>query len=239
MLTKPLQKQFYRKYRTQLIFLIDLVITAFSYFMSFLIVSLNFRFDHLHILPIWVIMDGLFVSLGAYLISFQLFGVPKSIWKYTGPSEVIRIVGAVTTAVLLSLSIRPLYVHYGLEARMIVVNGVFVILFMCDVRLFYRLMRRREQINNKKVPALIIGAGDAGYMLARETYQNHRFDADIVGFIDDAKAGKIVYGKRVLADTANMAAIVERYGIQLAFIAMPSAAKKDIRRIYEQCRQRG
>ena len=237
MLTKPLQKQFYRKYRTQLIFLIDLVITAFSYFMSFLIVSLNFRFDHLHILPIWVIMDGLFVSLGAYLISFQLFGVPKSIWKYTGPSEVIRIVGAVTTAVLLSLSIRPLYVHYGLEARMIVVNGVFVILFMCDVRLFYRLMRRREQISNKKVPALIIGAGDAGYMLAREIYQNHRFDADIVGFIDDAKAGKIVYGKRVLADTANMAAIVERYGIQLAFIAMPSAAKKDIRRIYEQCRQ--
>ena len=137
MLTKPLQKHFYRKYRTQLIFLIDLVITAFSYFMSFLIVSLNFRFDHLHILPIWVIMDGLFVSLGAYLISFQLFGVPKSIWKYTGPSEVIRIVGAVTTAVLLSLSIRPLYVHYGLEARMIVVNGVFTVKHEIPASLYF------------------------------------------------------------------------------------------------------
>lgn len=84
---------------------------------------------------------------------FDQFSVVRCAEKHLEiyrPSEVIRIVGAVTTAVLLSLSIRPLYVHYGLEARMIVVNGVFVILFMCDVRLFYRLMRRREQISNKK-----------------------------------------------------------------------------------------
>ena len=237
MINRILKNPIYRKHRELLISLIDCAIVIFAYFCAFFIVSLNFRISAMAELTVFSLLKGLTLMLVIYMASFLLFRINRSMWKYTGPSEVIRIVGAVTTAVLLSLSIRPLYVHYGLEARMIVVNGVFVILFMCDVRLFYRLMRRREQISNKKVPALIIGAGDAGYMLAREIYQNHRFDADIVGFIDDAKAGKIVYGKRVLADTANMAAIVERYGIQLAFIAMPSAAKKDIRRIYEQCRQ--
>ena len=53
--------------------------------------------------------------------------------------------------------------------------------------------------------------------------------------IDDAKVGKIVYGKKVLADTAHMDDVVEKNQVTIALIAIPSSSKKDIRRIYDLC----
>ena len=83
---------------------------------------------------------------------------------------------------------------------------------------------------------LVIGAGDGGYILCREIMQNRSIDAHVVGFVDDARVGKIVYGKKVLCDTLHMGKIVEKYEVQMALIAIPSASTKDIRRIYELCR---
>ena len=108
---------------------------------------------------------------------------------------------------------------------------------MLRVRLAYRLPRRREaEVNRTKKMHSIIGAGDGGYILCREIMQNRSIDAHVVGFVDDARVGKIVYGKKVLCDTLHMGQIVEKYEVQMALIAIPSASTKDIRRIYELCR---
>ena len=105
---------------------------------------------------------------------------------------------AVVVAVAMSLLTIPVLPIRGLEMRTIVVTGVFVILLMCNVRLGYRLLRRHESEGKKSKNAVIIGAGDAGYILCKEIIQNHSFDANVVGFIDDARAGKIVSMKKQL-----------------------------------------
>lgn len=236
MISKFLKNPIYKKYRTLLICLVDLFIVAVSYFFALYIASMNFILSEIEDMEQGSIFEGFILTLIVYLASFLIFRIYKSLWKYTGPSEVIRIVLAVMVAVLFSLLARPFLPIRGMELRTIVVTGVFVILLMCNVRLGYRLLRRHESEGKKTKNAVIIGAGDAGYILCKEIIQNHSFDANVVGFIDDARAGKMVYGKKVLADTDHMGEIVEKHKITMAFIAIPSASKKDIRRIYELCR---
>ena len=236
MLNYVLKNPLYKKYRELLISLIDLVIVAVSYFCAFFIVTLNFRFSAMAELTVFSLLQGVVLLLVCYFVSFMAFRINRSMWKYTGPSEVMHIVAAVVMAMILTLLLRPLVPIRTQEVRTIVVTGMFAILLMCCVRLAYRLLRRREAEVNRTKNALIIGAGDGGYILCREIMQNRSIDAHVVGFVDDARVGKIVNGKKVLCDTLHMGAIVEKYDVQMALIAIPSASTKDIRRIYELCR---
>lgn len=236
MINYILKNPLYKKYRELLISLIDLLIAAVSYFCAFFIVTLNFRFSAMAELTAFSLFQGVVLLLACYFVSFMAFRINRSMWKYTGPSEVMHIVAAVIMAMILTLLLRPLVPIRTQEVRTIVVTGMFVILLMCCVRLAYRLLRRREAEVNRTKNALIIGAGDGGYILCREIMQNRSIDAHVVGFVDDARVGKIVYGKKVLCDTLHMGKIVEKYEVQMALIAIPSASTKDIRRIYELCR---
>lgn len=236
MINYILKNPLYKKYRELLISLIDLLIVAVSYFCAFFIVTLNFRFSAMAELTVFSLFQGVVLLLACYFVSFMVFRINRSMWKYTGPSEVMHIVAAVIMAMILTLLLRPLVPIRTQEVRTIVVTGMFVILLMCCVRLAYRLLRRREAEVNRTKNALIIGAGDGGYILCREIMQNRSIDAHVVGFVDDARVGKIVYGKKVLCDTLHMGKIVEKYEVQMALIAIPSASTKDIRRIYELCR---
>ena len=236
MINYILKNPLYKKYRELLISLIDLLIVAVSYFCAFFIVTLNFRFSAMAELTVFSLLQGVVLLLACYFVSFMAFRINRSMWKYTGPSEVMHIVAAVIMAMILTLIFRPLVPIRTQEVRTIVVTGMFVILLMCCVRLAYRLLRRREAEVNRTKNALIIGAGDGGYILCREIMQNRSIDAHVVGFVDDARVGKIVYGKKVLCDTLHMGKIVEKYDVQMALIAIPRASTKDIRRIYELCR---
>lgn len=236
MINYILKNPLYKKYRELLISLIDLLIVAVSYFCAFFIVTLNFRLSAMAELTVFSLLQGVVLLLACYFVSFMAFRINRSMWKYTGPSEVMHIVAAVIMAMILTLLLRPLVPIRTQEVRTIVVTGMFVILLMCCVRLAYRLLRRREAEVNRTKNALIIGAGDGGYILCREIMQSRSIDAHVVGFVDDARVGKIVYGKKVLCDTLHMGKIVEKYEVQMALIAIPSASTKDIRRIYELCR---
>ena len=237
MINRILKNPIYRKHRELLISLIDCAIVIFAYFCAFFIVSLNFRISAMAELTVFSLLKGLTLMLVIYMASFLLFRINRSMWKYTGPSEVMHIVTAVLCAMCCTVLFRPLVEIRTLEIRTIVVSGLFVILLMCCVRLSYRLLRKHEAEGSSTKNALIIGAGDGGYILCREVIQNKSIDAHVIGFVDDACVGKIVYGKKVLCDTEHMGPIVEKYEIKMALIAIPSASKKDIRRIYDRCRE--
>lgn len=235
MITAFLKNPIYKKYRNLLISLLDLVIVAAAYFLSFIIVSLNFRMVMPKDVSFALLLGGLLVTLVIYMASFLVFRIYKSLWKYTGPVEVLYIVMAVCTAVVVSLLVRPLIPLPVLELRVIVVTGLLSILLMCNTRLGYRLLRRRESALAKTRNALIIGAGDGGYLLCKEIMQNPAIDANVVGFVDDAKRGMTIYGKKVLCDSEHMDEVVREHDVELAFIAIPSASKKEIQRIYGEC----
>ena len=104
------------------------------------------------------------------------------------------------------------------------------------IKLIYRTYRKH--LNRSEVAkrnALIIGAGDGGYLMLKELTQNEKYNVNVVGFIDDKKIGSVISGYKVLGDTYDIPSAVSKYDVQCAFIAIPSADKENIRRIYDIC----
>lgn len=88
---------------------------------------------------------------------------------------------------------------------------------------------------------LIVGAGEAGRMLAREVQTRARDQYLAVGFLDDAPAlaGKQVDGLAVLGSTGQLAQVVRAERVDEVLIAVPSAGREFVRRMVALCRDAG
>ena len=84
---------------------------------------------------------------------------------------------------------------------------------------------------------LIVGAGEAGAMLLREIRNSPHLPLHVVLFADDKPTlyNTYVDGVRVAGTTADIPALAEKYAIRKIIIAIPSAAKSEIKRIHELC----
>ena len=85
---------------------------------------------------------------------------------------------------------------------------------------------------------IIVGAGEAGRMLAREIANRAPDRYTLVGFLDDAPglAGTRVEGVPVLGTTADLPDVVGRERVDEVLIAVPSAGREFVRRMVALCR---
>ena len=85
--------------------------------------------------------------------------------------------------------------------------------------------------------AIIVGAGEAGAMLLREIQNSPNLPLHVVLMVDDKPSlyNTYVSGVRVAGTTADIPALVEKYAISKIIIAIPSAPKRDIKRIHDIC----
>ena len=110
------------------------------------------------------------------------------------------------------------------------------ILFSGGLRVSWRVLHTpHNDTPEAKLKTLIVGAGEAGALLARDLMRN----ADnllVTAFVDDdkQKTGKRVSGLDVIGDTSNLADIVKAEKFKVVLIAIPSAHGEKIRAIYEQ-----
>ena len=95
-----------------------------------------------------------------------------------------------------------------------------------------------DQAKNRKV--YIVGAGLSGKVLASEILARGTF-GEVVAFIDDdiEKIGREIDGKLVLGPIADIKKHLEKVPADEAIMAIPSAAHKDLERIYTHLRKAG
>ncbi len=175
---------------------------------------------------------------------FYVFGLYNRLWQYASTGELILILFAVTVGcgvtVALVYFLAPLRIP-NLVAILLWFSTVFLI---GGSRFIWRIIQ--ENIFQPHVPGsqkqvLIIGAGDAGVIAAREL-KNHNFrEGRPVGFIDDsAKKQKLhLMGIPVLGTRRDIPRIVKGYNIDEVIIAMPSASGETIRAIVKICEKTG
>lgn len=226
--------KFFSKYRELLVLSIDLLLVCFSFTISYFIKS-DFQIVSMQTLIknniIFACMEVLLFAL-----CFNMFRVNRSLWKYTGLNEVIRISLANTIAICFILLCRlcmQKHISYGYYVNVLVYNT----LFMIGLRVLYRLYRRCVISRKEKEDIFILGAGDAGVMMLRELLQNSNLNYRCIGFLDDYKVGKIVAGVRVIGTTLDLEKLKQQYQINCVIIAMPSAPKDKIRQLYEMCQE--
>lgn len=179
------------------------------------------------------------MTLISYITSFYLFGLYNRLWRYASINEVLVICGAVTTSSI----VMYIYMYaYGLmlPKSIYLLSWFFNIAFIGGSRLVVRIVNYlRQRISRQCIKVLIIGAGDAGAMIARELKQRYFDSKKIIGFIDDDpyKQKQRLFGVKVLGGRESIERAVKEYGINEIIIAMPSADGSTIRSIISECKK--
>lgn len=230
----------YRKHREKLLLLLDLLIVLLSYLIAYWSKNdFQLRTMQLGLTGSEVIV-GCVILLIIYACSFAFFKVYKSLWKYIGVDELIRLTASNILAMIIVMFLSQLYFGMFSLISLELIAGVYALIIMSGVRVLYRLLRRYSiNKNAKEVKTIIIGAGDAGNLLLRELRQNNSLNYKIVGFIDDFKKDLMIGGYPILGATEDLAKIKSKYNIESALIAISHVNQKDLRRIYDECVNNG
>ena len=173
-----------------------------------------------------------------FLPVFYVFKLYKRFWAYASLGEMLAIVQAITWGSL-STVIVTYFLYSPISRFIVIVHWTYAILLVGGSRMVFRIYYERQK-SSKIIPSkrtLIIGAGDAGVMVAREM-KTRNSDILPLGFIDDdiKKHNLTIMGLPVLGKREQIPDIVRKYKIELIVIAMPSAGAYVIRDIVDICR---
>ncbi|MEJ2582796.1 MAG: nucleoside-diphosphate sugar epimerase/dehydratase, partial [Acidobacteriota bacterium] len=104
----------------------------------------------------------------------------------------------------------------------------------------YEKDRRAKKASNgeeTRQPVLLVGAGSAGVLAAKEIANRGDMNLDIRGFVDDdpQKLGTVIQGVKVIGTTGDLPRLVPELGIDHVVITIAQASRTQIRRIVEIC----
>lgn len=174
------------------------------------------------------------------LLVFHLYGLYQRIWRYATIRDLFAIVGAVSISSVLVL-LGGIYLNIALPKSIYSMSWVFMICGIGFSRLLFKLFNLNlTQSGEAATKLLIVGAGDAGAMLAREIRQ-HRDGKSrkIIGYIDDdpVKHGSQLFGAAVLGGVGDIETIVTAENVDEIIIAIPSAEGHIVKKIAGICKK--
>jgi len=174
------------------------------------------------------------------LVVLFFLGLYRRLWRYASVDEILLVILAVTLT-----SAGALLYSWQFELmlpRSVYVIFWFMLLFFLgasrfSLRLLSSYLRRKGGHNGDR-RALIVGAGDAGALVAEEI-KKHQGLLGIrpVGFIDDDpnKRGQVIQGIPVLGGREKIPRLVQEKKIAEVVIAMPSTPYALMREIIGIC----
>ncbi|MCA1021055.1 polysaccharide biosynthesis protein [Halobacillus litoralis] len=234
-------------YRKRLLLLmgIDSFIVSFSIYMS-----------HFFLNPYVAVFDEIILVLSiALLLTHHLFssllGMYKKKWRYASTEELIGIIAVVSLSILSSALIQV--AAFGeMYERALVITWMLHILLLGGVRFVWQYYKTYGLTINPKLKkakivkrdpnrqrTLIVGAGSAGRMLARQMKNSNEVDADLVGFVDDdvTMHHLVVANLPVLGSTNQIKEIAEKYRVNHIVMAMPSVEHERVKDIIRNAKQ--
>ncbi|MHB1126543.1 MAG: polysaccharide biosynthesis protein [Bacillota bacterium] len=226
------------KKRTMMLIIIDIILINLA-----LITSLYLRFEGNVPHEFWISYRNLALAFTAVrIICFYFFGLYHRIWQYASTGELLAIIYSISVGTIINVTIGYI-THITLPRSIYALSWMLMLILIGGSRLIWRLVRenmtQRSGPGNK--PVLIVGAGDAGAMVARELRNYNAHDYEPVGFIDDAegKQGQQLLGLPVLGTRYDLQKIIQKHDVQEVIIAMPSASGQVIRETVAICEHTG
>ncbi|MBI1762595.1 MAG: polysaccharide biosynthesis protein, partial [Acidobacteria bacterium] len=186
-----------------------------------------------------------------YVIAARIFvnfyiGIYRRVWRYVSINDSSQLASAVGVVSAILLALRLLF--EDVNPLLTVPIGTIVIDFilatggMLGVRLFWRVAcenasratTRRATLHQR---ALLVGAGDAGVMAAREITRRPDLGLRVCGFVDDdtAKSNTIIQGVKVLGKTEDLPRLADVMQVDQVIITIANTNRKTIRRVLELC----
>ncbi|MGE7602892.1 polysaccharide biosynthesis protein [Peribacillus sp. NPDC097675] len=217
--------------RLSLFILIDSCIVISAIFLGRFLVNASI---YVFTIPIVLSSITLLLSHHLFAISFHLY---KKAWEYASIGELVIIFRTVSASIFLTGLLQAL-LFQEVFYRLLAVTWLLHILLIGGSRFFWRMYRDQYLLKDEnKKRTLIVGAGSAGTMVARQLLKNNDVDLLPVAFIDDnSRKQKLdILGIPVVGDVSKIASKVEALKIEHIIIAIPSLNKQEMNRIFQEC----
>lgn len=217
------------------IFIHDLLMVPLAWFGAY---WLRFNLD---VIPDEYFYSGLLflpVVIAIQVTAFSAFGLYRGVWRFSSMPDLVRIAQSVLTGIFFITGLLFLYNRLEGVPRSVLPLYVLILLaFLCVPRFVYRFWKERGFVERVGQRALIVGAGSAGEMLARDLLSNPDSGYIPVIFVDDqpSKFRREIRGIRVAGRVEQLADLIEQWEIEVVLIAVPSATDSQMRRIVEIC----
>lgn len=219
------------KQRMSLFIIIDSSLVILASLLSDLLVN-SFIFDDLF--PLYISSIVILISHHVFTFKNQLY---KKAWEYASTEELLIILKSVTFSITSAAIIQLLITHH-FYFRVLVITWLLNVLFIGGTRFFWRVSRDSIlQSSNNKKRTLIVGAGSAGMMVARQLKKYNDSNLLPVGFIDDNKKKHHldILGIPVLGGVEIIEEKVNELGVDHIIIAIPSLGKNELNIIFNEC----
>lgn len=188
-------------------------------------------------------LEALPVVLVLQALVFYQLGLYRGVWRFASVPDLIRIGKAALLGIMLIAVGLYLYNHLLWVPRSVLPLYVMLLgLLLAGPRLVYRMWKDQGMAalaGGQR--ALVVGAGRAAELLVRDLMRVRDARFVPVGLVDDnpGKKGSEIHGIRVRGQCDQIPALVERLGIEIILIAVPSASDRQMRRIVEICEVTG
>ena len=162
-------------------------------------------------------MSALFtVIAGAVFWSMRLYG---GVWRYASLNDLYSITRAVTLAILIFLPLMFLITRLEAFPRSTLIINWFVLMgLLGGPRFVYRLFKDRraertqKRDGGRRIPVLLVGAGDAAEQFIRAMSRAPHAAYHVVGIVDEkgTRVGRNIRGVHVLGDIESIPWVAER-----------------------------
>jgi len=236
--------------RIALLFFIDIICINFAYILSFLL-RFEFTISDNFLWYFAFYANNIVVITAVKLAVFWAFGLYRSLWKYAGTEELLKIVLAGFVATAASIVYLEFTQQY-FPRSIYVFSCVMDIVLVGGVRFGYRIIRDLRkpgavtsliQLLGKSHEAaeisrvMVVGAGDAGAAIIKDIRQHPEHGKKVVVAVDDDpnKLNQTIAGVKIAGSHTAIKHLARKHGVDEIIIAIPSANKKVIQEIVNEC----
>lgn len=208
-----------------------------------LLVRFDFSFQEIPELYCTMWLECLPIQVSVTLITFYFRKMYRYVWRSVSAKDVTEMIISVLLAGLIS-SVVTMFVGHMLPRSIQFITLVFQLMLLVGVRCvlrFYEVLQCAAGIRRGKTAdrIMLIGAGEAGRVLIRESLLNENAKGTISCVIDDdpTKWGKYLNGVLVVGGRESIIAVARRQRIDQIILAIPSLNAKERKAILEICQK--
>lgn len=215
------------------LFIFDILAINFSY-----LFALFLRFDFIYSRIPMRFLTGFIKVAPVYtvftIIVFYLLKMYKSLWRFASVEELFKGVYAFLITGIFHVIVTVL-IFERMPISYYIVGALLQFFLTTGIRFAYRIFlvnQSNKRTDDKEIKnVLIIGAGEAGRMIAQDMRRHVDVKYDIKGFIDDNsnKWGRYIFDLPIFGGRDEIINVANKYEINLIVLAIPSASKENIK----------
>ena len=224
------------KYRKAILLLMDILVVAVAYSLSWVLIS--GRADMAAYFSL--LISSCFLFVACFAIIYAATGMYDSLWRYAEIVEIFRCcMSSVVATVIFIIMTQLLFQERRFPHSVYGLSAIIATTLTLYTRLVYRMYRnfRINKSGKKRRRVLVVGAGDAASTLLHEINKNPTKEMNVICVVDDDKnkVGRNLLGVHIMGTTEDIPTLVQQCQIETILIAIPTLDGKNKKRILDIC----